>query len=136
MIVRRFSVQQLLIALALCAVLVGGGALTLFLLDFQEKNAITADDLFAAVSQGDMSTALTCLKAKPQLVNARDKEGRTPLHIAAQKNLRDTALLLLNRGADLTLKDSSGKTAADLAREKGAAATEELLKERASRGSP
>ena len=96
----------------------------------QTAAAITADDVFTALSQGDMSRISTCIKARPELVNARDKNGRTPLHIAAEKGMRDTALLLLNMGADPSLKDPQGKTAADIATEKGSTTVVELLRTR------
>ncbi len=46
-------------------------------------------------------------------VNLQDDKGDTPLITAAKHNKRDTAELLLELGADKTLKDSEGKTALD-----------------------
>jgi ankyrin repeat protein len=41
-------------------------------------------------------------------VNAQDKKGWTPLHVAAEYNLKDIVQLLLDNGADVHLKDSWG----------------------------
>jgi len=49
-------------------------------------------------------------------VQGRDQEGRTTL-MAAVENGRDRVVKhLLERGADVTLKDATGKTALDIAR--------------------
>lgn len=127
MLIRRVSFQQLLLALAIVAIILAGGALCIFVMDQREKSAISSEDVFSAVSQGDMSRLVTCLKAKPELVSARDKNGNTPLHLAADKEMRDTALLLLHMGADPSLKDPQGRTPADRARARGAASLADLL---------
>ncbi|OIP27377.1 hypothetical protein AUK22_05620 [bacterium CG2_30_54_10] len=129
--IRRISPFQFVLALAITALLLAGGALFLFFQDHREKAAITSEDVFIALSQGDMTRITFCLKAKPELANARDKNGRAPLHIAAEKNMADTALLLLNMGADPALKDQEGKTAADIAKEKGANSVSAVLRGKA-----
>jgi ankyrin repeat protein len=64
----------------------------------------------------------------PTLVNIMD--GRTsPLHEAAANNQLEVVWLLLDRGADLALTNGEGKTALDLATERGHAAVVELLRE-------
>jgi len=130
MSIRRLTPRQVLLALAIVAVLLGGGALTLFILDQREKAAVTAEDVFAAIGQGDMTRVIECLKAKPQLANARDAKGRTPLHLAAERNMADTTRLLLKMGADPSQKNSDGKTPAEVAREKGSHAAAKELESR------
>ena len=44
-------------------------------------------------------------------INVLDGAGRTPLHIAAQRNMAHTLIALLDCGADPTIKSNSGKTA-------------------------
>jgi len=61
-------------------------------------------------------------------VNHRNNSGRTVLHYAAEyKGSPGLVQLLLKRGADLKLKDNSGKTPADAARAKGNQVLEKLL---------
>uniref|UniRef100_A0ABD2X5A0 Uncharacterized protein n=1 Tax=Trichogramma kaykai TaxID=54128 RepID=A0ABD2X5A0_9HYME len=47
---------------------------------------------------------------QPLQINARDKLGRTPLHLALQYGLIDTAELLLRNGANPNLADLEGST--------------------------
>lgn len=46
-------------------------------------------------------------------VNAVDVDGRTPLHIACINGHRTSSFLLLECGADRSLRDAAGKTAAE-----------------------
>jgi uncharacterized protein len=48
-------------------------------------------------------------------VNERDDRGRTPLMIAVGQNHVDIARALMTAGADASLRDNAGKSAADLA---------------------
>ena len=49
-------------------------------------------------------------------INARnDLNGATPLHMAAMRGRREFCALLLTRGADATLREDSGRLAADVA---------------------
>jgi ankyrin repeat protein len=47
-------------------------------------------------------------------IDDRDDRGRTALMTAAEGNHADIAKLLLERGADPSLRDKAGKSAADL----------------------
>jgi hypothetical protein len=58
-------------------------------------------------------------------VNARNNHGWTPFHIAAYWNRKDIAKLLLENGANPTVRDSSSKTPKDAAIEAG---NEEIAK--------
>ena len=54
-------------------------------------------------------------------VNARDEDGWTPLHEAAEWNANpDVITALIKAGADGSLTDSRGRTPFDLAKEKEA----------------
>ena len=48
-------------------------------------------------------------------VNAQMPDGSTALHIAAKRGIAGVALLLLEKGADTSIVDKEGNTAADLA---------------------
>ena len=52
---------------------------------------------------------------KSPFIAARDEEGKTPLHIAAEKNHLYAARILLERGAKVMPKDNIGKTPLDYA---------------------
>ena len=43
-------------------------------------------------------------------IEARDKDGRTPLFIACSKNNVDICALLISKGADVNAKDNRGWT--------------------------
>lgn len=43
-------------------------------------------------------------------VNCKNKSGRTPLHIAAQKGNAELVKILLSFGANKTIKDNLGMT--------------------------
>ena len=60
--------------------------------------------------------------------NARNEEGITPLMNAAWFGCRDSVRELLRRGADPLMRDNKGRTARDLASERGHKDVEELLK--------
>ncbi|XP_061491677.1 fibronectin type 3 and ankyrin repeat domains protein 1 [Rhineura floridana] len=49
-------------------------------------------------------------------VNAKDKDGKTPLMVAALNNYEELVALLLERGADPDVKNEFGKGALDMAR--------------------
>jgi len=61
-------------------------------------------------------------------VNFTDPDGMTPLMLGAKDNAIDTVKLLIEKGADISIKDAAGKTAYDYAVEKGFTALAELLK--------
>jgi ankyrin repeat protein len=62
-------------------------------------------------------------------VNANDKDGYTPLHIAAQQGRDDVVKLLLAGGADVNAKDDKGETPLQLAKSSDKTATVELLRQ-------
>jgi ankyrin repeat protein len=67
-------------------------------------------DIHAAAHLGDVRRIRELLDASPGLVNARGGDGASPLHFAADL---DTVNLLLERGADVRLRDlDHGSTAA------------------------
>jgi ankyrin repeat protein len=66
--------------------------------------------MLRAASIADCMDAVNCLLANQANVNAQDKQGRAPLHIAAERGLADACALLVKRGAKLNIPDSNGET--------------------------
>jgi len=69
------------------------------------------------------------VKIKKVLVNLKDRQGRTPLHIAAFKAHEDLVQFLLQHGADAGIADASGNTAGKLAGKSGRRKSKDLLDE-------
>jgi len=64
-------------------------------------------EIHSAAEQGDLKKVKVLLKGNPHLVFSKDADGRTPLHLAAT---RDVAALLLTNKADVNAKDNKGWT--------------------------
>ena len=74
------------------------------------------DPIHSAAQKGDLSKVKELLKQDPSLASARDKMGKTPLHLAAENDHADVADFLLSSGADINAKDGNGSfTPLDLA---------------------
>ncbi len=66
-------------------------------------------------------------KEKKQLVDAKDQNGNTPLHIAAQKGHFEIAELLIKNDADVNAKENDGNTPLHLSALFGKTAITKLL---------
>ena len=68
--------------------------------------------IFDAVRYGGLDKVRTLLDKNPESVNARDDEGRTPLHCpySDTRHGEEMIELLLEYGADINAKDNSGCT--------------------------
>jgi ankyrin repeat protein len=81
---------------------------------------ITAGGIMDAAGQGDVEKVKKILSQKPDLVNARDSNGATPLHMAANPlskglnrafgNYLETIFLLVRSGAEINAKNKDGET--------------------------
>ncbi|MEK6311136.1 MAG: hypothetical protein V4737_00875 [Curtobacterium sp.] len=77
---------------------------------------------------GGLSLALDGIGGDPVGIDEVDPRwGFAPLHAAAWFDRRGTTEALLERGADVTVLDAEGRSALDLARERGARKAEEVL---------
>jgi len=81
----------------------------------------------AAPIDGQLVGRLLDAGANP---NARSTSGGTPLHTAAFTGDRTILDLLLERGGDASIKNEEGKTAAEIARERGHPEMARLLEDR------
>lgn len=67
------------------------------------------------------------LARDPGLLGARDEQGLSPILVALYHNEPSIAEDLLSLGADRTARTRDGKTALDIARERGNARVARLL---------
>ncbi len=65
--------------------------------------------------------------------NAKSQSGSTPLHTVGFTGDREGLDLLMRHGADLAIKNNDGKTAAEIARERGHGEIAERLASRVAR---
>ena len=87
-------------------------------------------NIFAAVALGRPELVRALVTAKPALLvqqMSKFEHDRSPLHFAVLKNRPDVVETLLQLGADVAARDSSGNTALDYAGAKTDAAISELL---------
>uniref|UniRef100_A0ACD5VSH8 Uncharacterized protein n=1 Tax=Avena sativa TaxID=4498 RepID=A0ACD5VSH8_AVESA len=72
--------------------------------------------LHAAAARGDCGEVR---RLGPEALEARDKDGRTALHVAAAAGEAEVVAELVEMGADAAAADARGRTPLDVAREKG-----------------
>ncbi len=70
----------------------------------------TAPNIWDSAAFGDLEAVEALLDADPELVNARNKNDKTPLFFAISMNRADIFELLIARGADIHAADMTGLT--------------------------
>jgi len=80
-----------------------------------------------AARRGDIEMMSLWLSRDPGLVNAKDRYGHTPLHIAAIYERTKIVDLLLEKGTDINIKSTSGATALNYAQAHGQVEVAKLL---------
>ena len=73
------------------------------------------DQINDAISNGDNKTAIRLMDSDPSLIHACDRNGATPLHVAAEETNAELIAWLLDRGADARKQDLNGLTPLDRA---------------------
>jgi ankyrin repeat protein len=73
------------------------------------------DQIGAAIFAGDRAAAMRLLDADLSLLHACDREGRTPLHLAARVHDRELIEWLLEKRANVRKKDPDGLSPLDYA---------------------
>ena len=71
------------------------------------------DQITAAIREGNAAGAIQLLASDPSLQHACDRNGRTPLHVAAGCNNIELVDWLLNRRSNVHKKDNEGLTPLD-----------------------
>ncbi len=68
------------------------------------------ESIHDAALKGDVKTARRMLDARPQLINSRNKLGKTPLHQSLTGGNDEIIELLIERGSDVNVPDNTGLT--------------------------
>lgn len=84
--------------------------------------------LHSATSNNRINTVRLLIEKGARVNQQCDCNGDTPLHSAAKNGYFDIAKLLIDAGADRSVLNEKGKTAYDLAIEKGFTETAEILR--------
>ncbi len=75
--------------------------------DAQESAELDAGGIHDAARQGNLAEAKAILAENPQAVHARNKYGRTALHVALEKGDKKMVRLLIAKGADVNAKEDN-----------------------------
>jgi ankyrin repeat protein/L-ascorbate metabolism protein UlaG (beta-lactamase superfamily) len=67
-------------------------------------------DVHQAARRGECARLKELIDAAPELVNAKNEDGDTPLHTAALAGSLDAALYLIGRGADIEARNSGNQS--------------------------
>ena len=94
-------------------------------------NVVKVNAFCVAISKGDFETVKKMIEFGEN-VN-KTSNGKTPLMYAARYNRAEIVKLLLNNGAKLDIKDSSGHTASDYAKISKATDVQKILKKAATK---
>src|SRR5208282_458018 len=73
------------------------------------------DEINHAIREDDNATAIRLLQSDGSLIQACDRDGRSPLHVAAQETNEEMVAWLLSRGANARKEDVHGLTPLDRA---------------------
>lgn len=112
--------KRLILLLVCCAWLAGFGS-------------TQASVIHNLVSKGDLAGIKILLQHNPKLVNEKNEDDYTPLHIAAEGNRAEIALYLLDKGADVSAVNADGFTPLQYASFLGKVKTARVIIERSGK---
>lgn len=95
--------------------------------NLQSQNGYSVYPIHAAITSDFESIAKMLIEAGAE-VNVLQSSRISPLHLAAQNGNIELIILLLESGASVEIKNDMGKTAADMAAEKGFADIANILR--------
>jgi len=76
----------------------------------QRARMSPTEKVFDAAKRGDVATLKAVIAADPNLVNAKDNQGQTPLHYTAVCMNPEAVKFLVEKGADPLAKDLEERT--------------------------
>jgi len=79
----------------------------------------SGDTVFNHITAGDMEKLQKLINKNPSLINKKDEDGDTPLHLAAEEGQTIIAEFLISKGAKVNGKSNNKETPLHLAAEKG-----------------
>jgi ankyrin repeat protein len=82
-------------------------ALVLFGIFVALESRLFAEQIHDLAQKGDLDGVKALIERNPQLVNAKDENGRTPLHLACRGVHVEVVKYLVDKGADVNAGDSS-----------------------------
>lgn len=106
---KRFVINLILV----CIIIWASEMILLAKMEYGADSLTLNYQLMEAVCQGDVSP-VPGLVEKGADVNFMDRNGKTPLHYAAEYDYPDVVKELLSLGADIHRQDKNGKTPTDI----------------------
>ncbi|CUA72433.1 hypothetical protein RSOLAG22IIIB_01102 [Rhizoctonia solani] len=106
----------------------GGGGMSVSVSVPVAPETNTEDSVHGYAVSGNLVKLGELLTTQPELVNSRDEFEYTPLHLATDRGHLEVVRLLLDRGADASLKDQDGDTSLEIATAAKHQAISELLR--------
>ncbi len=70
-------------------------------------------EIHDAIRQGDLSRVKEFLLKRPELIDAKNDNGWTPLHLSSLRGHKDVVHLLIKNGAEVNVKNNKGQTPLD-----------------------
>jgi ankyrin repeat protein len=92
------------------------GRFILFFILLIVNCGVYAAEIHEAAENGDLETVKRLISQNPALLEAPDREGKTPLHYAAAKGHLNVVEFLVSKGANVNARNSSGATPLYLAK--------------------
>jgi ankyrin repeat protein len=108
----RYRLSMVLVALALACQSCG-------LLTSSNHDIEAYKPVFADASAGNLEAVKTAVEKNHSVLNAREWDDATLLHLAVQQNQKAMAEFLLNAGSDVEAKTQDGLTALHMAAQNG-----------------
>ncbi|MFC1492720.1 ankyrin repeat domain-containing protein [candidate division KSB1 bacterium] len=74
------------------------------------SSPLSAQDIHTAVQEDNLERVRILLTENPEMINSKNDNGMTPMHLAARNVNKDMIELLISKGADVNTKDNNNVT--------------------------